>query len=129
MRKLFVVLAAAIVFTPRLALTDGQAQALPPDSPPQTDFLPVPSSATAASFAPAPKPLLMLGLLAAISQWRLATGGSQTLTVNSTPLHSAKHSLLPALHGALTIVPRAPHFNGYGACVAQPYRRAPPHCA
>jgi hypothetical protein len=129
MRKLFVVLAAAIVFTPRLALTDGQAQALPPDSPPQTDFLPMPSGASAASFAPAPKPLLVLGLLAAISQWRLATGSAQNLTVSSTPLHSAKHSLLPALHSALTIVPRAPHFNGYGTCVRQPHRRAPPHCA
>jgi hypothetical protein len=126
MRKLFVVLAAAIVFTPRLALTDGQAQALPPDSPPQTDFLPMPSGASAASFAPAPKPLLVLGLLAAISQWRLATGSAQNLTVSSTPLHSAKHSLLPALHGAPTIVPRAPRFNGYNACVRQPHRRAPP---
>jgi len=126
MRKLFVVLAAAIVFTPRLALTDGQAQVSLPDSSPQTDFLPVPSGAPAASFAPAPKPLLVLGLLAALSQWRLATSGAQTLTVSSTPLHNAKHSLLPALHGAPTIVPRAPRFNGYNACVRQPHRRAPP---
>jgi hypothetical protein len=129
MHKLFVVLAAAIVFASRLALTDGQAQAALPDSPLQTDFLPVPSSAPEASFAPAPKPLLMLSLLAAISQWRLVTARLQALTVSSTPLDGAKHSLLPSLHSALTIAPCALHLSGYSACVRQPHRRAPPHCA
>jgi hypothetical protein len=129
MRKLFVVLAAAIVFTPRLALTDGQAQALPPDSPPQTDFLPMPSSATAVSFAPAPKPLLMLGLLAAISQWRLAASSAQTFTASQTPLQSAQHSALLKPHGSLEVTPCAPHLSNYSACVKQPHRRAPPRCA
>lgn len=129
MRKFFVVLAAAIVFTPRPALTDSQASSAPLDSLPQTDFLPAPSSAPAASFASAPKPLVMLGLLAALSQWRLATSGAQPLTMSSAPLKNAAHGLLLMPHGKPEILPHVPHLCSYNACVKQPHRRAPPRAA
>lgn len=98
MRRLFVVLAAAIVFAPRLALSEAQAEPRLPDAPPQTDCLPLPADAPPTSMMPASKPLLMLGLLAAFSHWRLASGGASTLTTASEPLAKPAFSDWEACH-------------------------------
>lgn len=126
MRQLFVVLAAAIVFTPRLALSETRAAARAPEVPPQTDFLPVSEGAPAPSMAPAPKPLLMLGLLAAVAQWRLATGGTTSPVTANPPLASASQGYFPSLHGTGQALSALPQFIGYSAAVVQPHRRAPP---
>ncbi|MFN7209539.1 MAG: hypothetical protein ACK4P1_03990 [Aggregatilineales bacterium] len=126
MRRVFVVLAAAIVFAPRLALSEAQAEPRLPDAPPQTDYLPLPADAPPTSMTPASKPLLMLGLLAAFSQWRLASGGASTLTTTSEPLAKPAFSDWEACHARCAALNAPPPLSGYGAPTAQPYRRAPP---
>jgi hypothetical protein len=123
MRKLVVVLAAAIVFSPRLALPDQQVQRALPDSPP-SDLLP--ASAPVVSFVPQPKPLLILGLLAAFSQWRLGSNSNTTFTASTTPYHSVAQGFAPPKQGAAYIVPDLAPLHGYGTPAAQPHRRAPP---
>jgi hypothetical protein len=127
MRQLFVVLAAAIVFTPRPVFSETGAAARPPDLPPQTDFLPVSEGIPAPSMAPAPKPLLMLGLLAAVAQWRLPAGGTTSPVTANAPLASASQGYSPSLHGKGQALSALPQFIGCSAAVVQPHRRAPPY--
>lgn len=126
MRQLFVVLAAAIVFTPRFALTSGQEALRAADSPLQAGSLPTPESATATSVVPTPSPLVALGLLAAFSQWRVASGSSSALTTTASALAGATHDHWSAWQSnghALNIFPT---LGNKRACVVQPHRRAPP---
>lgn len=127
MRQLLVVLAAAIVFTPRLALSETSAVARPPEVPPQTDFLPVSEGVPAPSMAPVPKPILMLGLLAAVAQWRLAASGTPSPVTANPPLASASQGYLSSLHGTGKALSALPQFIGCSAAVVQPHRRAPPY--
>ncbi len=126
MRKLFVVLAASLVFAPRLALLSAENAARQPDLPPHNDFLPIADALPPAHLARTPQPALMLGILAAFAQWRAAFGGTGTLTAGTTPLH---HSALATFPRALGVAPHIARVILIGCCgyaAAQPRRRAPP---
>ncbi len=126
MRKLFVVLAATLVFAPRLALLSAENAARQPDLSPHNDFLPLPDALPSAQFARTPQPLLMLGILAAFAQWRAAFGGAGTLAAGTTPLHYAAQAAFPPVHGMVLCAVCALLIGCYGYAAAQPRRRAPP---
>jgi hypothetical protein len=126
MRKLFVVLAATLVFAPRLALLSAENAARQPDLPPHNDFLPLPDALPAAHLARPPQPILILGILAAFAHWRAALGGAGTLTAGTPPLHHTAQAAFPPLLGMVLCAAGALLIGCYGYAAAQPRRRAPP---
>ncbi|MFQ3537168.1 MAG: hypothetical protein SNJ58_15005 [Aggregatilineales bacterium] len=129
MHRLLVFLTAALVFAPHPLLADDQGQLELVDSLPQADFLPIPTQASPASMAPLPKPFLMLGLLAAFSQWRLPSSGGSTLTSTSTPVAQAADGHSCNWHARLEALIVFSQLSSYHTATGQPHRRAPPQTA